>query len=1169
MKQQLLFKNAMSKLLVLSCFLLFNLSFGQGRIFYSRATGNWNSNNTWSTTLIASSGLGSTAVPAGSVEGTNFPGPDDTVYITGNHTININISNARCKNLFVGSTSGGTGGTVYPAVVTYTGQINFGGAATSGNFGLKITENLTVLTSNLATASTSIMSRILNVYKNDLAIVATLDVDGDIVVGNSTDGYIDALIGTSSDIRRLNYINFGTVNVSTGALIKYGPTVNVLGNVNLFSHQVPGRVNFANERYNLSSVNLNSGKMTLSGTEIMTAGSEETTGKGYIKTFRKGSSDGRDAGNRFVMAYSEASATLELNHHTDSPFYTAVYSGGSLAVNFPQIQQGIIIYKSTSGNPSKVFPTVYRDLTIDNASGASIDEFTSAPNLKVNNFLTLASGTLNAGGTSVLDIGGAVNSGFKLYMKGGELTQEADANFIISNKISIIYSDNATVSGIELTKAMGTGAGFTDNKIDELILDPGTAAFDFTFSDIEAGVIRFRRPDYQLTAGNFYAQTFIELAGNNAEYNGCVFITPRLDITANSYILSNQTIRTTTGSTFATYTSSGRVNLGDPANGITVYLGANLTTTDCYMNGLVTLSRPSGVENTYFNVHGFFKVGDNLDYDLISNGVLTLKSLAYETARVSKQDPSFQGEIIGDVNVERFLQNDGGDGNGRFWRLLTVPVTKLNSSDDASIWKHWQNNGVPYALGDNGYGTDVWGSNSSYTIANNGMYYLNPGTHNFRKYVSSNGATGGWVNVSNTRTEELFTSSNNNAFLAFIIKPFGQGVTVTEGEPNTSSPGSVSTILSATGKLKFGTVTYTISKNRYHLIGNPYASPIIFGPILSSNNTKIETKIWVLDSKMGDFGGYVTSDGSTWSDPGSLHGGNSGQSTPSTTIQSGEGFFIKTTNIATPTTTINIVDGYKNETVSSSSIFGRTAQTNDSFELMRVLLKKVTNNVTTHEDGSTAKFYAGGVNEVDESDAEKFSNPTGTISLINGTTRLAIEHRATVVAGDEIFINVSNAAAGTDYKLHIYTENFSFSGVATLHDLKLGTTTQMPIDGSVFEYPFTVTSDATTQGTRFKIVFSNSALSVDDVVTNSIRLYPNPVSKSGSLNINLGALENMVYNYRIVNMLGQTIQTGKLDKTDLNQEFSLTFNTAFSAGLYTIEVLDQNKVVGTSKIIIK
>lgn len=1145
MKQKLLFTNVISKLFVLGCFLLCNTAFGAD--YYLRSgNGNWVSTTT-GTGAWWPTASGGTAYPIGS-----SPQAGDNVFIVAHNSIlTINTANAACNNItfFQGLNSTATTAAQTNGLIL-TGASNVCNLTVNGSFN--------VLTA--ATTNTVINTRTVNVTKSNESIAALITIKGDIVVGNSSDTYINGITGTNL-IKRLNTINFGTL--SGGAAQLNGPDVIVEGNVNLFSHQIPGTAGDLNGRYNLSSISLNAGKMTLTGTDIMTDGSEQTTGKGYIKTFRKGSSDGMSTSNRFFMAYSDASATLELNHDTDNPFYTTVYSGGSLAVNFPEIQQGIIIYKSTSGNPSMVFPTTYRDLTIDNASGASIAEFTSAANLKVNNYLTLASGTFNAGGTSVLDIG---NSGFILYMKGGVLTEDADANFIISNKISIIYSDNATAPGIELTKAMGSGVGFTGNLIDELILDPGTAAFDFTLADIEADVIRFRRPDYQLTAGNFYAQAFIELAGNNAEYNGCFFITPRLDIIANSYLLSDQTIRTTTGSTASTYTSSGEVNLGTAANGITVYLGANLTTTDCNMNGSVTLSRPSGVENTYFNVHGFFKVGDNTDYDLTSNGILTLKSLAYETARVSKQDASFQGEIIGDVNVERFLQNDGGDGNGRFWRLLTAPVIKLNVSDDASIWKHWQNNGAELAIADNGYGTDVWGSDSSYTMQDNGMYYLNPGTHNFRKFVSANGTTGGWVNVSNTFTEELFTSSVNNAFLAFIIKPFGQGVTVADGEPNASSPGSVSTVLSATGKLKFGTATYTISKNRYHLIGNPYASPILFGPILTANTAKIDTKIWVLDSKIGSFGGYVTNDGSTWSDPTALHALNA-----STTIQSGEAFFIKTKNtIASATTTINIVDGYKNETVSSASVLGRTEQTNDSFELMRVLLKKVANNVTSHEDGSTVKFYTGGINEVDESDAEKFSNPTGTISLINGTTKMAIEHRATVVAGDEVFVNVSNATANTNYKLHIYTENFTFSGMATLHDLKLGTTTVMPIDGSVFEYPFTVTSDATTQGTRFKIVFGNSILSVDDNANvNGVKVYPNPVAKSGSMTLNLGTLENNIYNYRITNILGQTIQTGKLDKTELNQEFALALNSAFSAGLYSIEVLDQNKVVNTSKIIIK
>lgn len=463
--------------------------------------------------------------------------------------------------------------------------------------------------------------------------------------------------------------------------------------------------------------------MTLTGTTVMTSGSEETTGTGYIKSFRKGTSEGQSTDNRFFMEYSDASATLELNHHTDNPFYIT----GNIAISYPVIPQGIIIYKSTSGNASVICSNVHRDLIINNSAGATVGVVgtgvTAQNTVKVNNSLTLTSGTFNVAGSGILDIG---NSGFILYMKGGNLTTAADANFVLSNKISIYYSDNADMPGVELTKAMGTGVGFTGNLIDELVLNPGTAAFDFSsFSDVEADVIRFKRPNYSLLSGNFYAQALIELGGTDADYNGCVFITPRLDITASSIISTEQTIRTTIGSTVASYQSFGVVNLGNPSGVITVTLGANLTTTNVNMLGSVDLLRADGIQDSYFNVHGFFKLGDDTTYDLTSDGILTLKSLAFETARVSKQE-SYSGEIIGNVNVERFLQNDGGDGNGRFWRLLTAPVVKLNSVDVGTIWKHWQNNGETFAIGDLGYGTDVWGSNPDYTMEANGMYYLNP-----------------------------------------------------------------------------------------------------------------------------------------------------------------------------------------------------------------------------------------------------------------------------------------------------------------------------------------------------------------------------------------------------------------------------------------------------------
>jgi len=85
------------------------LSFGQ-TTYYSRASGNWNSNTTWS----ASSGGG--AVGAGI-----YPTSIDNVIIERGFTVTINISNAQCASLRVG-----------PIATTNTaGLLTFSGASPS------------------------------------------------------------------------------------------------------------------------------------------------------------------------------------------------------------------------------------------------------------------------------------------------------------------------------------------------------------------------------------------------------------------------------------------------------------------------------------------------------------------------------------------------------------------------------------------------------------------------------------------------------------------------------------------------------------------------------------------------------------------------------------------------------------------------------------------------------------------------------------------------------------------------------------------------------------------------------------------------------------------------------------------------------------------------------
>src|SRR5664280_651655 len=73
-------------------------SFGAPLKFYSIASTAWNLNTTWSYTS------GGAAVPAGAVEGTNFPGPNSIVFIENSHTVNL-TADQRCASLQIQSGS--------------------------------------------------------------------------------------------------------------------------------------------------------------------------------------------------------------------------------------------------------------------------------------------------------------------------------------------------------------------------------------------------------------------------------------------------------------------------------------------------------------------------------------------------------------------------------------------------------------------------------------------------------------------------------------------------------------------------------------------------------------------------------------------------------------------------------------------------------------------------------------------------------------------------------------------------------------------------------------------------------------------------------------------------------------------------------------------------------
>ena len=564
--------------------------------------------------------------------------------------------------------------------------------------------------------------------------------------------------------------------------------------------------------------------------------------------------------------------------------------------------------------------------------------------------------------------------------------------------------------------------------------------------------------------------------------------------------------------------------------------------TVCYPNQLIVNTTTNLTGSGDVRVRTLFDVPAAVTFN--TGGIITLVSNISNTARVASltSNPT----INGNVNVERYLINQA-----RRWRLITAPV---KGSTNNTVFYNWQNNGTLISR----YGTDIWGPNGNPT--SNGLQLINNSSHNLRRF---NNSTGTWTNITNTFTETLFTSSLNKAFLLFATHPYGEA-TDGQGNVNPNTP-QARTTLKATGNLITGNVVYSnVPSTTYFIVGNPYASPIDFKTILNDvSNSGIGKKIWFIDPTFGSYGAYVTwddvngySDYETKRNPGS----DPNPANQSTIMQSGEAFFVKATS---GTSTLTIKETHK-ATSNSNIVFNRVANTVSS-ERLRVTLHKEENNIWNKKDAVVAGFYSGGNNAYDTNDVPKISNPSETLAFYTDTRSLSSEHRAPIQDNDFLMLRLAQTTVNSNYKLKIFTEDFTFSGQAFLEDTFLKTSTPITLDGSIFEYEFQITSDALSSGNRFKINFVASTLGTTTPKASSLLIYPNPTTSEQGINI---SFENALsgYSYKIFNTAGQLIDSQNIKAN--NKSAHITFQQKLSPGIYYLNILDKNNEIKNIQTII-
>ena len=811
------------------------------------------------------------------------------------------------------------------------------------------------------------------------------------------------------------------------------------------------------------------------------------------------------------------------------------------------ILQWNLVTATPSANGVTFFPNVTTEIPILRFASGTASAWGATNSTIVNGKVEITSGV-------TISLSGSATKTFKYGITGSGILNQSNGGQIIFSGSSSEIGDTTTVNlgtnGLSVTG----GLSVSGTLVCGTNLVSGAGAFTLT----SGATLKTASPT-GVTGSITLTGTKTLSSAANYEFNGAATGTFTTTPTANT--VNNLTINRSDGVTLsqnlavagALTQTSGKLSIGgfiltlkgtysgDATNSLTGSATSNLTlgaflgtvyfdqttpgTTNVLKN--LTLSSGSATLGNALNItagllHGILSVGASAT--LTTGGNLTLKSDANGTARVSAVGTG--GAITGNVTVERYIPAK------RAWRALTAPLKGSNTT----LYNSWQNGGT--AVSPYNTGIELWGPSGT------GM--ATGPAYNIRQYTTS-----GWADVTNTQSTNLFTSGSNNAYLVFVTGGYGSN--------NIGNGQSAATTLKATGQLITGPVSFAVTSARHTLVGNPFASPISPSAILAGNTqANLYTNIWLWDPAVSTNGVYVNYDASVNS--GTFSDNSGSYTTSSTAIQSGQAFFVKAV-AGTDTLTLT-------ESMKSSSISNTFRNSNNiTASVVRLGFAKQIGTDWMPLDGAIAALYNNANAAVDVADGTKMVNTSENIAFVRGTTNLSIEHYPIVNATDQLNVKIWNTQQA-HYKLKLNTEEFTMVGVeAWLQDLYTGTSQQLNLDGSVQEYEFDVDPTVSaSSGTRFRIVFTNTALAVDTPTQGQLSIYPNPAT-GGKVTVSLPTGNFEGCSYELINVLGQVVQQDQITNSNSSQ-VSIPI-TGLPNSWYALRIIKENSVMYQGKLIIK
>lgn len=548
-----------------------------------------------------------------------------------------------------------------------------------------------------------------------------------------------------------------------------------------------------------------------------------------------------------------------------------------------------------------------------------------------------------------------------------------------------------------------------------------------------------------------------------------------------------------------------------PANTFATNFIKNLTINN---TAGATLSGELSLTGILTSTAGIFTTGNQL----------TLKSNAITTAIVAP----VTGTISGQMTVERYVPSK------RAFRYITSSV---DATETGTIRSNWQENGSDAP----GWGTDITGAGA----ATNGFDPSGSNSASLFTYLNNNtGSASSWI---------AGTSTNIPLLAGVPYRILVRGDRTVDQFLN-ASPSSVTT-LRAHGNIKTGDVVLTnltTNPNRYVFVGNPYQAPIDLQSVLDASTGFKKTFYQIWDPTRNVRGAYVTVNIA-------LNTNSVTGSEATRLVQPGQAFFIQT---AATTQTLNFKEAHKLLETTTTKVF-RTAAENPTQMRFTLYENSALSQSESAADGFVVLFDESYSNDIDEMDAVKITNQDENIGALNSGKVLSFESRNLPTVSDVIPLSHNQ------YRNTNYTYKVKVNGIdnvnAYLFDKYTNSRTLLE-NGAETSIAFTVNaSDASAATDRFDVVFSTTLGNEESVFSNSLKVYPNPVTQNQFF-IQLPTQQGESLSVKLVNLLGQEVYSKSLDVSE--GIVKIQPETQLQSGVYLVNISNGTSTA-TKKLIVK